>query len=207
VLSTVGQYGDVYFILEKTSLLDGSDYNQCPHTSTSKHYPQFLSDCISLAIFIKSILGIKEKALSRNSLSSIRKRFSFNGKTNLNRRYFSISTFSRYLLGHIDIQKVIAERRHCFLLWHELLKEDEAFRPFLADLPADVCPLGFPIILKQRDLLRRRLATRGIFLKVHWPLPAMVPLHCSTAWQLSEQLVTLPIYPGIARKDIRNISK
>ena len=51
------------------------------------------------------------------------------------------------------------------------------------------------------------LAKKGIFLKIHWSLPAVVPRHCSVAWELSGQLVTLPVYPELNEQGIRHIHR
>ena len=60
-------------------------------------------------------------------------------------------------------------------------------------LPAEgVVPLGYPIRLKARDEVRRRLFEASIFPPVHWPIQGVVPDEFEESHRLAREMMTLP---------------
>jgi hypothetical protein len=61
-------------------------------------------------------------------------------------------------------------------------------------LKPDIVPLGLPIYLQNRDIIREKLKTKGIFCPVHWPLPQDVDRHYfPDVFALSQEILTLPV--------------
>jgi hypothetical protein len=73
------------------------------------------------------------------------------------------------------------------LLPQNIIKLDTQLKP-------DIVPLGLPIYLQNRDIIREKLKTKGIFCPVHWPLPQDVDRHYfPDVFALSQEILTLPV--------------
>lgn len=102
---------------------------------------------------------------------------------------YAMSAESRQLLSTaFDWPAIAAARRNNY---QTLL---DSLGPFaLYDrLPAGVVPLGFPIVLPDRDRVRHALFAEEIFPPVHWALGDAVPREFTAAHQLTAQIMTLP---------------
>ena len=80
-----------------------------------------------------------------------------------------VSHISRRILRHIDLEDAATRRANNFDYLRELL-EDLDIHPIL-ERSADGVPLVLPVLLPDRDRVRRRLAEQRIFCPVHWPWP------------------------------------
>ena len=98
----------------------------------------------------------------------------------------------------------MSNRRADYNFWQNLAKTNRLFTPAFDTLPPGVCPLGFPIKVKNRDWLKARLQQEGVHLKIYWHLPAAVGKEFGNSHELSRQMATLPIYPELGRKRTRN---
>ena len=95
------------------------------------------------------------------------------------------------------------------------------YRKALADAPVSIPPeldAGhvyhlFPIRTTARDALRRHLRTRAIDTLVHYPMPLPAqsafapadPTPCPIAAAVCDELVSLPLYPGLEDAAIRQV--
>ena len=71
----------------------------------------------------------------------------------------------------------------------------------------------YPIIVKKRDLLMKELKKKNIFSQIHYE----IPIHLQTAYKktkrkdlkitenISKNILSLPFYPGIKKKQIERI--
>ena len=80
-------------------------------------------------------------------------------------------------------------RRANFARLHERLSN---YSPY-STLPPEVVPLGYPIVLANRESVQRALFAANMFPPVHWPLAGHVPAEFVEAHRLSERLLTLPL--------------
>ncbi|MBL8826873.1 MAG: DegT/DnrJ/EryC1/StrS aminotransferase family protein [Planctomycetaceae bacterium] len=101
----------------------------------------------------------------------------------------TISEASRDMLwSEIDWPGIAARRRENYRVLLERLA-DWALYP---ELPADVVPIGFPLVCDHRDAVRQALFAEEIFPPVHWPLGSSVPAECTAAHRLASRIMTLP---------------
>ena len=102
---------------------------------------------------------------------------------------------SKYILRLIDSinwEKISTRRRNNWHILHELLgnKVDNLFN----HLPDDVVPLGYIILLKNRDAVKEKLSAKRIFSPFYWPLPDEIDIKkFPDSNSLSDSLLTLPI--------------
>lgn len=79
-----------------------------------------------------------------------------------------IDSWSRDYLSHVDIEGQRRIRRENAKVIYEGLKGKAQFMFHEEDMD---CPLFVPIILPNRDEVRRKLTEAGIYCPVHWPKP------------------------------------
>jgi len=104
-----------------------------------------------------------------------------------------ISFLSQSLLHKLDFDEIISRRRKNF---RYLLNNwpSEAIQPLFQELPADVCPLGFPVLTENRDHVKQKLISRKIYPPVHWELPPEIDKYeFGLSWEISRHILTIPI--------------
>lgn len=94
----------------------------------------------------------------------------------------------RILYCGVDYDHLASRRRENYLALSSELR-DIAFFP---DLPTGVVPVGFPVRVPRRDRALAALYNQQIFPPVHWRLPEEIPANYQGAWQLADQMMTLP---------------
>jgi len=105
-----------------------------------------------------------------------------------------IGSYAMSELSHLLLQKgvayaTVAQRRAAN--YRSLGKALEAMALFPA-LATGVVPLGFPIRVRNRDALRKKLFDQEIYPPVHWPLEGLVPGDFERSHLLSREIMTLP---------------
>jgi len=115
----------------------------------------------------------------------------------------AISAFSQRLLQAIDATEVAAKRRANAAALHDLLPQSLRFW----QMPPAAPPLGYPVLLDNRDSVAAKLAEQGLFCATHWrDIPA--PADAFPAEQdLSQRLLTLPCDQRYDRDDMVRIAQ
>ncbi len=165
------------------------------------YYPEIISNTLSVMIMVKSFLNIRSDILSRAELSSFIKKRSSNtlaSKFAMNKT-LPMSVFSKNKIPRISTNYIFEERRKNFNYWINLSKETSGIIPIFNFLPEGVCPLGFPIKVHNRDLHKTRLIKKGIYLEIHWHLPENIGNEFYECYQLSKQILTLPVTPSLSK--------
>lgn len=70
------------------------------------------------------------------------------------------------------------------------------------ELPAGVVPLGFPILVAERDHVQQALFAENIYPPVHWPVQTFVPAQFRSSHQLADHIMTLPCDQRYERADL-----
>jgi dTDP-4-amino-4,6-dideoxygalactose transaminase len=127
------------------------------------------------------------------------------GKT-CNYGKFVMSNLSLKIIREIDFKDVYEQRRANFKFISEKVKDLEGIEPIYKQLPDEVCPWGFPILVNNRERLRRYLRRRGITLPIHWILPRHIPLDdFPDSRFLSEHILTLPVFQGLKKEKLSTL--
>lgn len=116
-----------------------------------------------------------------------------------------ISALSESLLHKLDFDSITMKRRGNFqyLLdnWHF-----DIAQPLFNELPAGVCPLGFPVLAKDRDHVKQELIKRKVYPPIHWNLPLEIDEdEFSVSWEISQTILTIPIDQRYELKDMHYI--
>ena len=111
---------------------------------------------------------------------------------------------SRRYIKSADIESIYRIRRDLFMKWQDLISKSR-FKPVITVLPEDVCPYSFPIWIQNPQELLSKLWKFDVRLRNLWPLDEGIKEKCPTAFEISNTLFSLPIYPGLLESDMENI--
>ena len=102
---------------------------------------------------------------------------------------------SRQLLNKLDIDHIGLVRRRNYVYLFDRLSEIEHITPlFDKNRLGDQIPIGLPVLIKDRDRVRKELRSKAIFCPAHWPLLGEKWIHeYKDSVTLAENLMTLPI--------------
>ena len=200
-----GELGD-YAIFSQRKLLPVPDggglrINKQSASLIPEFYPEIYSNTLSLTAIIKSRLNIHTEMLSRGRVASQAKKVvPIAAETKAKQQILPLSYFTYSGLRKLSFDEVIRKRRDDFQFWREVCFRNPFLEPVFPDLPDQVCPFGFPVLVEQQAVLETRARKAGMPLSVHWRLEKNLAPECSTSHQLSKRMLTLPLFPYITDK-------
>lgn len=162
------------------------------------------SNVISMLILAKrSKLGMS-KLLKRvaDPILSYRNASIYSGSKEITPR--AISYMSKHIIQSANIKSIFAVRRNIFWKWQHLFSNSR-FNPVFSSLPNDVCPQSFPIWIQNSIELRSKLWGFNVFCGLLWTLEEHIKEKCPTAFDISQSIITLPIYPGLSPSEMERI--
>ncbi len=123
----------------------------------------------------------------------------------LNSNYFdgqksnwSISKVSKRVISTADPNVIIESRRCNYQYLYCSLLNTPKVRPLFDNLPDHVCPLSFPLFVKDRNLWCETLSDKGILVQ-GWPgyYPGVDWERFPEACDLKDNLLTLPVHQNL----------
>ena len=94
------------------------------------------------------------------------------------------------LMNKIDIEKIIFNQKQTF---KNLYNDFDVFLPSLLK-KNEVCPLGYIMILENRDFVRKKLFENKIFAPIHWIASEEINTNeFKESIELSKKIITIPI--------------
>ena len=148
--------------------------------------------CFSLRTYLLSFDRLRNKAYEADSLTS----------ENFNQ---SMGVISRRLLHSFNPKDVYETRRKNFrYLLSQLSRLRQIGTELYKRLPDGVCPNGFPILVQNRDEVRRLLYRKGIALRTFWDvLPKELPLNRFPASKmLRDRILILPVPQDVSKEEL-----
>ena len=118
-----------------------------------------------------------------------------------------ISRLSKHIIKRIDYTYVIKQRRDNYTLYQKLLADVDAIKPIFKDLPENVCPLYYPIIIRNRDDICYELNKlsisaiswwSGYHQKIYWD-------NFPDACYLKNNILVLPVHQDLTKSNIMYI--
>lgn len=104
-----------------------------------------------------------------------------------------MSLISQQIYNSLNLEEIISIRRSNFEHLNEELAMIDGIHPLFRELPVGVCPMGFPILVNNRDGLIRHLIRNHIYPPIHWNIPTAIDKkRFSQSWQISKNILTLP---------------
>ena len=117
----------------------------------------------------------------------------------------AMSSISNKVMGGLDYQDIRARRRENFLLLQGKL--EGRVRMLRADLPEGVCPLFFPILVKDKAAAARDLQRQGIGAVEFWNDPQSNPAIGPDARYLRSHVLELPIHQDVSPAQVEFIAE
>ena len=118
----------------------------------------------------------------------------------------AMSPLSTSLMGGLDYQRIRQRRRENFLLMRQLLSG--RVKMLREDLPEGVCPLFFPILVRDKHTAAQALWSRGISAVEFWndcdPLSEREA--GADALFLRRHVLELPIHQDVSRSQVKYIA-
>lgn len=100
-----------------------------------------------------------------------------------------MSDLSQLLLRNgFDYEFIQVQRRKNYIVLAERLSQIALF-PLLPD---NVVPLGFPVVVPDRDAVRARLFEQEVYPPIHWDIHRIVPAKYEDSRELADHIMTLP---------------
>jgi dTDP-4-amino-4,6-dideoxygalactose transaminase len=207
-----GETGDItiYSFRKILPLPDGGGLriNMTKTTAQPEFYPGFYSNALSVLILAKLFLNVKAEAFSRAGITDKKNDILKDQNASMKiGRIFPISMFAYNGIGNANFLEIMEKRRRAFRFWHEALDGNRQVVPVFSDLPSNVCPMGFPVRMQDRDLVRSRAQEKGIYLQIHWNLPEVIRREYDNSRELSLQTLTLPVDPEMGQREREEIQR
>jgi len=144
------------------------------------------------------------EATTPASFPEIPRSYYFNGSV----EKMTASKISRYILEHSCPASIVKRRRENYDKLFESAREDRSFQLLFNQLPEGVCPLYFPVFVKNREEVCRRLNEMGIAAMQWWS-----GYHRAFDWAefpearyLKDHVLTIPIHQQLSHLNMKYIS-
>lgn len=115
----------------------------------------------------------------------------------------AMSPVSRSVLKRVDIEEARRVRRRNYSRLVSELETCVEVRSVFPGLPENAVPLGFPVVVENRDSLWKRLKSCGVHADIHWTLPPEIRQeeYPESAW-LARRILTLPCDQRYSEEDM-----
>lgn len=114
---------------------------------------------------------------------------------------------SANMLIRMDFGVLSKKRRDNYKFLYHHLKTYKEFDLVIGDIGNDVTPLGFQIVLENRNDLRDYLVKNGVYASVHWNLPQEVQSSFGNLTDLSKKILTIPCDQRYGESEMEYIVK
>lgn len=114
-----------------------------------------------------------------------------------------MSANTKWILDHIDYDKVIARRRENFQYLHDSLAEKNQLQ--LPAFDTFVCPMVYPYMEKSDRNIRKLLIDNKVFVAKYWPNVFVWCKPDDWEYQLAERTVFIPIDQRYGVEDMKRI--
>jgi len=120
-----------------------------------------------------------------------------------------ISQISRRLMSNFDFKDIINNRRRNFLFLLNEFKNHSLIKPIFHNLPDGICPLFFPVIINDRDMVYLKLLKKGVstFIFGRRLHPSLMKEKFLNSNYLAQHNLCLPIHSDITEKQLNYMVK
>jgi dTDP-4-amino-4,6-dideoxygalactose transaminase len=122
---------------------------------------------------------------------------------------WNMSAFSRRLLQFQDWKDIVKRRRENFTYLLEKLQGIDGVKPLMSSVPDGICPLFFPLLVKNREKLHDFLLKHGVDSHPWWGY-----FHPKVPWgsfpnavRLKKEILGLPIHQDLNPEHMNKIIK
>lgn len=109
------------------------------------------------------------------------------------------------ILKRIDFEEISKKRKENYRYLYEHLRNYKEVNILIGDIGNNVTPLGFHILIENRDNLREYLVKHGVYASIHWGLPQEVQENFKGSTNLSKRILTIPCDQRYDEKEMKYI--
>lgn len=121
------------------------------------------------------------------------------------RGFYSIGDISATIQANLNIENLRQKRKSNFQTLLNGLRNVTSFKILFNDLPEEVIPLYFPILVEGRETLQGFLADNDIYAPVVWPKPERCPAIDVNTQLLYEKILCIPVDQRYGFDDMERI--
>jgi hypothetical protein len=122
---------------------------------------------------------------------------------------WDMAPLSFRVLRHADCQALRNQRMANYLFLADRLIESEELRPMVRDIPAECCPLAFPIFVKDPGGLMRHLLAHGIETGPFWN--SNHPSFSARRWPqgalMQDHVMPLPVHQQLDEAALEHVAR
>ena len=121
-----------------------------------------------------------------------------------------MGTISRHIASRVGGARVVAKRRRNYAQLAEMLSD---LRPRVRlthpEIEDGVCPIGLPMLVEDRESLRRELGQRGVGTRLFWDeLPTEIDLARFPASEyLRDRILVLPVHQDMDQRAVDRVAE
>jgi hypothetical protein len=149
-----------------------------------------LANILPFVMFVKKLVFGYSDKLTRSSII----------KDDISESVKPISLLSNRIIQKTNYENEFFLRRYIYLKWIKKLI-NIGIEPLFLNIEAHDNPLGCPIRINDAATTQLELQKKGYYLKRHWPLSEELKSIAPNTFEMSKNIITLPIYKGITEKD------
>lgn len=91
---------------------------------------------------------------------------------------YRIDKVSSQLVRNLDYNQLVRKRKENYLHLLRNIKKSDFLQPLFPSINDDVCPLFFPIVIKEdRNKIKKKLIEEEIYCPIHWPIPVQINMN------------------------------
>jgi len=124
-------------------------------------------------------------------------------------KYYLMSSHSMKYLKSYDCSDLIEKRKFNFFHLYNLIIKNTALRiPINCNhFSSFYVPFSFPLTVNNRDVVQERLAKKGLFASVLWPISKEAMNTCKNSAYMSTHMLSIPIDQRYNAFDIEEIAE
>lgn len=123
------------------------------------------------------------------------------------RVFYSIGEVSATIQANLNIVTLRQQRQLNYQTLLNGLRNVPSFKILFNELPEEVAPLYFPILVEDRESFQGLLADNDIYAPVVWPKSECCPTICKEAEEVYEKILCIPIDQRYGTDDMDRIVK
>lgn len=120
-----------------------------------------------------------------------------------------MSSFTQCLIKTYRPRDIVLKRRHNYRTLDSLLKNHPGLSPLYNELPDQVCPLCYPLLVEDRDAMAKELSRQSIDARGWWRgFHKMLPwAEFPEASFLKKHLLTLPVHQDLSEAALEYMAR
>jgi len=161
----------------------------------------------------KEALSIKYKYMKTQNIEQkkvfLEKFFQAEEILDSDTQFYRIDSVSENILKSTDTDALVRQRKINYEYLREHMQNNNKFTILFNNLDIEVCPLFFPILIRQdRDYIRNYFIQNEIYCPIHWSVPEEIDLNIfRNSQQIYASILSIPCDQRYSLTDMKRVIK